>query len=73
MSYWSDLGHLLLARQDYGGNLLAAIYPSLLRPDQPGGPDPAVFDATVNDLVTREERLLEHEPGFHAVVIAEPR
>ena len=28
----------VLARRDYGGNLLEPIYPSLLRPDQPERP-----------------------------------
>jgi SAM-dependent methyltransferase len=63
----------VLARKDYGGNLLAPIYPSLLRPDQPGGPDPARFDAAVAALLEREERLLSREPGFNAIVVAEGR
>jgi SAM-dependent methyltransferase len=65
----------VIARRDYGGNLLAPIYPSLLRPDQPGGPSRALFDDAVERLLLREERLLEREPGssYHAVVVAEPR
>lgn len=65
----------VIARRDYGGNLLAPIYPSLLRPDQPGGPEPALFDAAVESLLAQEERMLAREPGgsYHAVVVAEPR
>jgi SAM-dependent methyltransferase len=63
----------LIARRDYGGNLLAVIYPSLLRPNQPGGPPAAQFDHTVESLLRREEALLSREPGFHTVVVAEPR
>jgi SAM-dependent methyltransferase len=61
----------LLARRDYGGNLLAVIYPSLLRPNQPGGPPPEVFDAAVADLLRQEEKILERGPGFHTVVVAQ--
>jgi hypothetical protein len=43
----------VLARRDYGGNLLAPIYPSLLRSDQPGGPPPELFDGAVRDLLDR--------------------
>jgi O-antigen biosynthesis protein len=63
----------VLERIDYGGNLLAPIYPSLRRPDQPGGPSPAVFDAAVAKLLAAEERLLARQPGYHSVVAAEPR
>ena len=64
----------ILARRDYGGNLLAPIYPNLLRPDQPGGPPPELFDHTVVDLLDREERLLASGAAtFQAVVVAEPR
>ncbi len=62
----------VLARRDYGGNLLAVIYPSLLRPDQPGGPPPALFDAVIEQLLEREEALLEREAGYNTVVVAEP-
>ena len=65
----------VLARRDYGGNLLAPIYPSLRRPDQAEGPPRAAFDAAVEALLAREERILTGEPGasYHAVVVAEPR
>jgi len=65
----------VIARRDYGGNLLAPIYPSLRRPDQPGGPPPSLFDAAVGALLAQEERLLAREAGasYHAVVVAEPR
>ena len=64
----------VLARRDYGGNLLAPIYPSLLRPDQPGGPPADLFDRAVRELLDREERLLARgAPTLQAVVVAEPR
>jgi len=68
-------GHFrVLARCDYGGNLLAPIYPSLLRPDQPGGPPPVLFDRVVAALLDREEGMLARgAPTFQAVVVAEPR
>jgi len=64
----------ILARRDYGGNLLAAIYPSLRRPDQAGGPSPELFDRVVVSLLDREERMLARGAGsFQTVVVAEPR
>jgi SAM-dependent methyltransferase len=63
----------ILERIDYGGSLLAPIYPSLRRPDQPGGPSPAVFDAAVAKLLAAEKRLLARESGYHAVLVAEPK
>jgi len=65
----------VLARGDYGGNLLAPIYPSLRRPDQAEGPSRAAFDGAVEFLLEREERMLGGDPGssFHAVVVAEPQ
>jgi SAM-dependent methyltransferase len=63
----------VIARRDYGGNLLAPIYPSLLRPNQPDGPAAAEFDAAVVSLSAREDALLRREPGFNAVVVGEPR
>jgi len=64
----------VLARRDYGGNLLAPIYPNMLRPDQPGGPPAALFDRAVVELLDREERMLASgAPTFQAVVVAEPR
>jgi SAM-dependent methyltransferase len=63
-----------LARRDYGGNLLAVLYPSLRRPGAPGGPTGPIFDAIVEDLLEREERLLRRgENSFYSVVVAEPR
>ncbi len=62
----------ILARRDYGGNLLAVIYPNLLRPGQPGGPSPELFARVVASLLDREERLLARgESGYHTVVVAE--
>ena len=63
----------ILARRDYGGNLLGAIYPSLLRPDQPDGPSPERFARLLADLLDREDRLLAAgRESFQAVVVAEP-
>ena len=63
----------ILARRDYGGDLLAVIYPSLLRPDQPNGPSPELFARVVASLLDREERLLaRHRGSFQSVVVAEP-
>jgi SAM-dependent methyltransferase len=61
----------IVARRDYGGNLLAPIYPSLRRPDQPGGPPAGVFDAAVELLLEYEETLLRREPSFNTVIVAE--
>jgi SAM-dependent methyltransferase len=64
----------VLARRDYGGQLLAPIYPSLLRPDQPGGPAPESFDRVVGLLLDREDReLARGGESFQSVVVAEPR
>ena len=63
----------VLARRDYGGHLVAPIYPSLLRPDQPGGPSAEEFGAAVASLLDREDRdLARGEPPFQSVVVAEP-
>ena len=63
----------ILVRRDYGGNLLSAIYPSLRRPDQAGGPSRAVYDGAIASLLERDERLLGRgRPSFHAVLVAEP-
>ena len=62
----------VLARRDYGGNFLEPIYPSLLRPNQPGGPRPELFDACVEKLLDREEQLLARgRASFFSVVVAE--
>jgi SAM-dependent methyltransferase len=63
----------ILALKDYGGSLLAPIYPSLRRPGQPGGPAPEVFAAAVARLIEAEEALRGRGPGDNAVVVAEPR
>ncbi len=64
----------VLGRRDYGGNLLAVIYPSLLRPDQPGGPPAELFDRTVGALLEREDRLLAAGAAtFHTALVAEPK
>lgn len=60
-------------RRDYGGNILAPIYPSLRRPDQPGGPSAAVFDAAVQTLLERDEASSARAGSFHTVIIATPR
>lgn len=63
----------VIARRDYGGDLLTVIYPSLLRPDQPNGPSPQLFHEVIESLLDREERLLARGLGsFQTVVVAEP-
>jgi SAM-dependent methyltransferase len=62
----------VLRRFDYGGNLLSAIYPSLLRPDQPGGPPAETYDRVVGKLLDAEDAVLaKGAPSFHAVLVAE--
>lgn len=62
----------VIARRDYGGDLLTVIYPSLLRPDQPNGPSPELFNEVIESLLDREERLLARGRGsFQTVVVAE--
>ena len=61
----------IVARRDYGGNLLAPIYPSMRRPDQPGGPPVVQFDAAIEMLLECEETLLLREPSFNSVIVAE--
>ena len=63
----------VLARRDYGGNLLAPIYPSLLRPDQAGGPAASQFDGVIEALLSREDALLRRTPGYYTVIVAEPK
>lgn len=62
----------VLERRDYGGNLLEPIYPSLLRPNQPGGPEPELFDRCVEQLLGREDRMLASgRASYFSVVVAE--
>lgn len=63
----------VLSRRDYGGNLLAPIYPSLRRPDQPGGPGAVEFDRAVESILAREDALLRRRGGYYTVVVAEPK
>jgi SAM-dependent methyltransferase len=58
-------------RRDYGGNLLAVVYPNLRRPDE--GSRAEVFDAAVARLIVLEERLLKFQPSFCTVLTAEKR
>jgi len=58
----------VLARKDYGGNLLAVIYPNL----RPRASSPELFDAAIAHLLDREDALLRREPGFHSVIVAQP-
>jgi O-antigen biosynthesis protein len=63
----------IVFRRDYGGNIIAPIYPSLRRPDQPGGPSAEVFDAAVRMLLERDEGARVRAGSFHTVIIAKPR
>jgi SAM-dependent methyltransferase len=58
-------------RRDYGGNLLAVIYPNLRRPDE--GSRREVLDAAVARLIAMEGRLLRFVPSFCTVLITERR
>jgi SAM-dependent methyltransferase len=60
-------------RRDYGGNILAPIYPSLRRPDQPGGPTETAFDDVVRRLMALDDVASASGNSFHTVIIARPR
>jgi len=65
----------ILERRDYGGNLLAPIYPYLRRPSHDPPAPRALYDATIERLLDLEEFLLRHPwlPGassHHTVVLA---
>jgi SAM-dependent methyltransferase len=65
----------ILARRDYGGDLLLLVYGSLRRPG-PGGPPREVVERAVRRLLRLEDRFLRRPPArrrsAHAVVWAEP-
>ena len=63
----------VVLRRDYGGNVLAPIYPSLRRPDQTGGPSDAVFDDAVRRLLAWDDVASARAQSFHTVIIARPR
>jgi SAM-dependent methyltransferase len=63
----------VLHRRDYGGNLLGPIYPSLLRPDQPNGPSPEMFNNAVQSLLRLERSLAPKQSSFHSVIVARPK
>lgn len=55
-------------RRDYGGNLLAVVYPNLSQTDR------AAFDAAVRKLIAMEDRLLKlGARSYYTVILAEPR
>jgi len=55
----------LLERRDYGGNLLAILYPHLRKP-----PD---FDRWIATLIEGDRKEMRRRPSFLTVVIASPR
>lgn len=59
----------VLARKDYGGNLLAVIYPNLRPPFDQDGQE--MLDRVVNELLESEDRILNSEPGYQSLIIAE--
>ena len=61
------------ARRDYGGNLLALIYPNLRKPEEPEALPRAAFDGVVEELIRREKRLLRAAPSHHTIIVATPR
>jgi SAM-dependent methyltransferase len=56
--------------RDYGGNLVILIYPSLRQPAPGDDAARARFDRALERLFRLEDRLLEFQASFHAVVIA---
>lgn len=55
----------ILERHDYGGNLLAMLYPNLRKP-----PD---FDRWIARLIEWDAAAMRRRPSYSTVVIAEPR
>lgn len=68
----------ILERRDYGGHLLAALYPYLRAPRHEPPAPRDLHDAAVERLLDLEELLLRHPrwtgaSSHHAVVLATPR
>jgi len=67
----------VLARRDYGGNLLAYLFPNLAKPGEGRGePTPAEFDRAVARLIALEKKLLAsswlpESDSYHTVLVAE--
>jgi SAM-dependent methyltransferase len=61
----------VLARRDYGGNLLSLVYPNLRRPDAASSPrQRADFERAVARLLSWEERLLGRARSYFTVTVA---
>ncbi len=69
----------VLERRDYGGNLLAYLFPNLAKPGAgPGDPTPDDFERAVERLIALEKKLLAsswlpESASYHAVLVAEAR
>ncbi|MEE8522421.1 MAG: class I SAM-dependent methyltransferase [Thermoanaerobaculia bacterium] len=67
----------VLERRDYGGNLLAYLFPNLAKPgDGRRDPTPAEFDRAVDRLIALEKKLLAsrwlpESASYHTVLVAE--
>jgi SAM-dependent methyltransferase len=70
-------GFRVLERRDYGGNLLAYLFPNLAKPGTGRrDPTPAEFDRAVERLITLEKKLLAspwlpESASYHTVLVAE--
>ena len=68
----------VLSRRDCGGNLLAVIYPNLVRPGRGVKVEEKEFDECISFLLDLEDVILEHgkllgESSFYSVILAEKR
>jgi SAM-dependent methyltransferase len=64
----------VLARRDYGGNLLSLLYPNLRRPDAASSPrQRADFQRAVERLLAWEEKMLGRTPSYFTVSVARKR
>lgn len=67
----------VLERRDYGGNLLAYLFPNLAKPGTgPGDPTAAEFDRAVAKLIALEKKLLAsrwlpESASYHCILVAE--
>jgi SAM-dependent methyltransferase len=61
------------ARRDYGGNLLALVYPNLRKPHEGAALGRAEFDRVVARLIRWERRLLRFATSHHMIIVGTPR
>ncbi len=63
----------VLARRDYGGNLLSLVYPNLRRPDASSPRQRADFQRAVERLLAWEGRMLGRTRSYFTVTVAGKR